>query len=181
MPIQQAKRFRGKINIQKPKPSHYERQRFYALAKPWFISKYKGKTTVDLCRGFDEKIWGRNEEENPLQRIIANELRDQFYKSRLIAFLHANTLSSDDFFNARVLYHRQNMKLEKIGRKTLEMAVEGTPFEAVLELFISRNMIVFSPEPEVQKLMRVTKRVPQLILLGNSGFGFDGNILNVYF
>lgn len=173
-PFMQAKRFRGKINIQKPRKSHYERQLFFDLAKPILPSKYKNKQLVELCGGPYERR-KRDDEEIALQRILANEVREKLDNSRLVAFFHANPMENDNLFKAKVLFHRQNMKLDSLGRKTMEMAVEGSKYEAILSLFVSRNMVLFSPEAKILPMMKINKKFPQLTLLAGI---YEGQFLS---
>ncbi|CAG2064760.1 unnamed protein product [Timema podura] len=57
------------------------------------------------------------------------------------------------------------MHLKIYGRNTLKMAVENTRYEVVLKLFESHNLVVFSAEPQVGKLLKLLKKIPQLTLL----------------
>lgn len=76
-------------------------------------------------------------------------------------------MSQEDQFKAYVLFKKQKMHFKQYGKKTLEMAVKGTPYEVILDFYVSQNMTVFSPEPAINKMLRITKKFPQLILLGN--------------
>ncbi|RZC41131.1 hypothetical protein BDFB_009095 [Asbolus verrucosus] len=76
-----------------------------------------------------------------------------------------NPMSSDDQYKAYVMFFKEKMHFKNYGKKTLELAVKGTKFETVLDFYVSRNMTVFSPEPEIKKLLKITKRFPQLVLL----------------
>ncbi|XP_018574938.1 39S ribosomal protein L10, mitochondrial [Anoplophora glabripennis] len=161
--MKQFKRFRGKINIQKPKPPHFERATFLALAKPYYINPNKGKLKVELCEGVDATK--SKDVDNPFQRIIAQELYRWFTSSRLVVFYHLNPMSSEDQFKAYALFKKQKMHFKQYGKKTLEVAVKGTPYEVVLDFYVSQNMTVFSPEPDIKKMLNITKKFPQLILL----------------
>ncbi|EFA04041.1 large ribosomal subunit protein uL10m [Tribolium castaneum] len=162
-PLVQAKRFRGKINIQRPKPVHRERSIMMTLTNPFFISTKKGKTPIDLCTKSQDKIV--KDEHNPYQQIIAGELRMWFNTSRLIAFYHLNPMKSDQRFKAYAMFKKSDMLFKQYGKKTLEIAVKDTKFEPVLDFYVSQNIMVFSPQPEVKKLLKITKRFPQLVLL----------------
>lgn len=61
---------------------------------------------------------------------------------------------------------KQNMHLKQYGKKIVRMALEETEYEPVLMLFTSRNFMVFSEEPQVTKLLKLKKRMPQFILMG---------------
>lgn len=44
-------------------------------------------------------------------------------------------------------------------------ALQGTKFESTLPLFNSKNCIVFSPEENLNKLQKIVRKVPQIVLL----------------
>ncbi|CAH1955864.1 unnamed protein product [Acanthoscelides obtectus] len=163
-PLIQLKRYRGKINLRRPRAPHFEKAAFLALTKPWFISTKKDKKPFDLCQGFKKER--TQEEDNPFQKIIAQELYRWFTTSRLVVFYHHNPMNSDDEFMAYCMFKKENMHFKKYGKKTLEMAIKGTPYEAVLDFYVSQNMTVFSPEPEIKKMLKITKKFRQLVLLG---------------
>ncbi|KAF2898671.1 hypothetical protein ILUMI_07505 [Ignelater luminosus] len=162
-PFLQPKRLKSKINVQKPKAPHHEKATFLAFTKPIFLNPNYEKRPIELCTK-GEQLW-KKDEDNPFQRIIAGELLRWFQSSRLVVFYHMNPMSSDDQFKAYALFQKQKMHFKNYGKETLRMALEGTPYESVLDFYISRNMIVFSPELEVKKLLKVSKKFPQLILL----------------
>lgn len=119
-----------------------------------------------MCRGHvDQK---KQEEDNPLQRIIAKELYEHFRNSRLVIFYHHNPAKAYSEFNAFAMFKKENMHYKNYGKKTMEMAVKGTPYEPVLDFYVSQNMTLFSPEPEIKKVLKITKKFPQLVVLGNS-------------
>ncbi|KAF5299939.1 hypothetical protein FQA39_LY11312 [Lamprigera yunnana] len=157
-----AKRLRSKINIQKPKPPHHLKATFLALTQPRFISPNLYKKQIDLC---DKNVVEDKEVDNPFQRIIAEELFRWFKSSRLIAFYHMNPMSADQQFKAYAQFKKESMHFQVYGKATMEMAIKNTPYEAALSLYVSRNVTVFSPKPEIKTLLRVSKKYPQITLL----------------
>ncbi|KAJ3633844.1 hypothetical protein MTP99_010765 [Tenebrio molitor] len=172
-PLIQAKRFRGKINIQRPKPVHFERARYVALTQPYFLNPNKDKKPIELCNKYEDKMI--EEVDNPFQRIIAEELRNRFNESRLVAFYHVNPMKSDQQFKAQIMFKKENMYFRTYGKKTLKLALENTKYESVLDFYVSQNVTVFSPEPEIKKLLKLTKKFPQLVLLAAI---FEGKFIN---
>ncbi|CAG9766065.1 unnamed protein product [Ceutorhynchus assimilis] len=164
-PLIQFKRFRGKINIQRPRPPHFEKAKYLALTKPWYLPKNFGKTNVELCSKSETLLYKKQEERNIFQEIIAQELNRWFTTSKLIAFCHYNSMSKEQEFDAYLQFKNAKMHFKQYGKKTLELAVKGTPYETVLDFYISRNLTIFSPEPEIKKLLRVLKKFPQLVLM----------------
>lgn len=160
----QSQRFRGKINIQKPKAPHFERAKYLALTTPYFAKKDSTASIIQLCSKNEKHK--KEEVENPFQNIIAKELLQLFESSKLIGFFHKNPMNAEQDFKAKVLFKRQNMHFRNFGKKTLQIAVAGTPYESVLDFYCSHNMFVFSPEPEIKKMIAVARKFPQLVFLG---------------
>lgn len=158
----QSKRFRGKINIQRPRAPHFVKAKFLELTKPYFPKI--NPELVNVCNLKNEKT--KKEIDNPFQRIIAGELRDSFFNSKLIGFFHKNSISAERIFIATNLFKKNGMILKTYGKTTLEMAVSGTQFDTVLQFYCSQNMIMLSPEPDIKKMFTIAKKFPELIFLG---------------
>lgn len=156
-PLLQFQRFRAKINIQRPRQPHYERARVIAVTTP----RYPEPPKTTNC--FEKK--SRTVQENPYNDIIAREVYNWLNNSKMVGIFHINSIKSDDYFDARVLLHKQNMQLKQYGQKIIRKAVEGNRFEAILPLFDAQTCLVFSPEPRVSQLLKITRKIPQMLLL----------------
>lgn len=159
----QAKRHKAKINLRRPQKPHFERALFLTLTKPKFPSKLKEKTILELC-GFNERK--QKEVVNPYERFIAADILDNFKSSRLIMFCHKNPMNCDEEHLITRQLIKNNFRMQVYGKKTMKMALEGTPYEAVLSLFVSHSAIVFSPETNVKKCLQICRKSPSLIILG---------------
>ncbi|PNF29747.1 hypothetical protein B7P43_G11200 [Cryptotermes secundus] len=158
-------RFRKRINIQRPAAPHYEKAKVLKVCKPYYLNPREGMSLADLCEKPIE-VQPRNEDvENPYERILAREVLNWFNHSRLVAFFHSNPISAEDRFRTNIMLKKQNMYLKQYGKKVMRMALEDTKYEPVLTLFVSRNFMVFSPELQVGKLLKLNRRIPQLILM----------------
>lgn len=157
------KRYKGKINLRKPQKPHFERALFLTLTRPKIESKLKYKTMLDLCSFNEPK---RTEIDNPYERFIAAEILENFKSSKLIVFCHKNPMNKDDRKEVIRLFIKSNMHLEIYGKKTMKMALEGTPYETVLSFYNSHNAIIFSPEVDIKKCLKICKKYPSLIVLG---------------
>lgn len=119
---------------------------------------------TELCKGHKDQK--QQDEENPFQRFIAQDLNGYLKTSRLVIFYHQNPAPADNDFNAFAMFKKENMLLKKYGRKTMEMAVMGTPYEAVLDFYVSHNKTLFCPEPQIKKVLKISKKFPHLVILG---------------
>lgn len=161
----QAKRYKAKINLRKPQKPHFERALLLTLTRPKFENKLKNKTALELC-GFNEVK--KVDIDNPYERFIATEILENFKASKLILFCHRNPMSSEETAEARRTFIKNNMLMEVYGKKTMNIALEGTPYESVLSFYISHNALVFSPETNVKKCLQICRKFTGLIPLGNN-------------
>lgn len=104
--------------------------------------------------------------ENPYERIIAREVYNWFGHSKFIGIFHLNSITQEDLFKVRVELHNKSITLKSYGPNIMKMALTNTEFENTLPLFGSSFCIAFAPETKnLKDILRVTKKVPQLILL----------------
>lgn len=164
-PILHLKRFRGKINIQRPRQPHYDRALFNAVTQPLIPEQtvyekcYKNELTPTATISRKPKV------HNPYELIIAKDIENWFNKSKMIAVFHMNSINSDDIFKARVAFHKENMQLKSYGKPLMQMALYNSRYKEMLPLFSTKNCIIFSQEQNVDKLLKISKKIPQLILL----------------
>lgn len=153
--------------MRKPQKPHFDKAVLLTLTKPKFESKLKQRTLLEIC---DWKTAKKADVDNPYERIIAAEILENFKTSKQILFCHRNTFSKDDIAQVARLFKKSNMHMEIYGKKTMKMALEGTPYEGVLSFYISQNAIVFSPEINIKKSLQICKKYPNLIVLGKVSF-----------
>ncbi|XP_053695949.1 39S ribosomal protein L10, mitochondrial isoform X2 [Sabethes cyaneus] len=159
-PLLSLKRFRGKINIQRPRAPHYERARVLELVKPI----YKEPEFNAPC--FDTKKEKLAVVENTYEKIIAREVRNWLDQSSIVAFIHLNSIKQEDFFKAQVALHRYQMSVKVYGKSIIRQAVENTKYEAIQPLFLTKTALVFGPdETKVKQLLNVLKKTPQFVLV----------------
>lgn len=162
-PLVQAQRNRGKINIQRPKKPHFLRQLEMDLTIP--ILPKREIDPIEKCITEKTKKKTITSLENPYLRIIANDCRNWFDQSKLIAIFHVNPISGEDMFKLQVPLYKSNMHVKRWGKRTLEMAFENTGYKALMPLFQSQTLIVFSPEVQVGKLLKIVRKTPQIVFL----------------
>lgn len=159
--LAQFVRYRGKINIQRPRPPCYEKARIIEATKPIYMDKM---TNVPCIANIKKHLNGV-EIENPYERLIAKEAKNWFDSSKTILFFHQNSIASEDQFNAKVAFHKNSMTYKVYSRKILSLALEGSKFEGILPFFTSHNSIVFSPHIDISPVLKIVKKIPQMILL----------------
>ncbi|XP_055710906.1 39S ribosomal protein L10, mitochondrial [Phlebotomus papatasi] len=160
-PLVLARRFRGKINIQRPRKPHYTRALVEAVTQPIYE---KPVLSLEACK--KKKAKSEETEINPYSEIIAKEILNWFNHSRCTAIYHLNSVNAEDWFNAKVLFHRLNMHLKAYPKQAITLALSGSKYEEILPVFDARCALVFSPDGQPSKLMKISKKVPQIILIG---------------
>uniref|UniRef100_A0A182MWV4 Large ribosomal subunit protein uL10m n=1 Tax=Anopheles culicifacies TaxID=139723 RepID=A0A182MWV4_9DIPT len=161
-PLLTFRRFRGKINIQRPRPPHYERARVLEIIKPYYKKPEFNAPCVDAERLKQSKMV-----DNPYETIIAREARNWFEHSNLVALLHVNSIKQEDMFKVQVALHRHNITVKVYGKSIMRKAVADTKYEAILPLFEAKTAIIFSPESQkIKQILNVLKKTPQLVLMG---------------
>lgn len=167
----QCKRFRGKINIQKPRPPFYSRKLFNAVTEP----VYPRKTAIDLCNEKQalkqlEKRHGEKNLLHPYESILAKDLLGFFDSAKMILICHKNSMSGFEYFNFKVAMHKQNVATKYYGRKIIKAAIEDTKFHGMLPLLMqtSHNCMLFSDEWNIGAVIKVLKKQPKMILLAGS-------------
>lgn len=88
-----------------------------------------------------------------------------FAHSPLVAIYHINSISAEEMFKARVAFFKQNMHLKAYSRSVMRMALADTRWANCLPLFDGKNCVVFSTEQKLPALLKISRRIPQMVLL----------------
>jgi len=161
----QTKRFRGKINIQRPRAPHFERAVFNAATEPIFLKV----PVVQQCR---QKMLARLEDgprekrTHPYERILAREIRERFDSSAMILVCHLNSIKEYDLFKIRVPLHQKGVTLKRYGPRLIKIALRETRYESMLPLLESSYCLLLSPEKNINHVLPILRKTQKLILLG---------------
>ncbi|XP_025197864.1 39S ribosomal protein L10, mitochondrial [Melanaphis sacchari] len=164
-----------RVNVQKPrKPDHYR-----AVIETISIPKYPWPKPSDMpwserCPKPFSKAF-KQIENNPYENILAKELRELFEQSAMVAIFHKNPVKGEIDFKTKKTFKMAGMEHVVYGKSTLNLALADTNYAAVLDLFQSHSSIVFSSTSQVPKLLKITKKMPHLILLATI---IDGKLLS---
>ncbi|BES89708.1 ribosomal protein, L10 [Nesidiocoris tenuis] len=166
-----------RVNVQRPRPPHYDRALALAVLKPQYApSPYLNLPKSETCKKAEEDVQYKTRPDNPLERIYARELRHWLETKKFAAFLHSNPIAGDELFDTRVKLKKEGMTLEVYSKHTVKLAVADSPYEAILQLYVAHNAIVFSDEPKVGKLLKIMKKIPQFVVLAGM---VEGRLLSV--
>lgn len=121
---------------------------------------------IDLCTKEEIKPYEKEEEQNVFQEIIAGEMKRYLQTAKLIAFCHANPIPKEQWNQAFAALHLKKMYMRQYGRKTVQIGVKGTPYEAILDFYVSQNLMIFCTEADFKTLLKILKKFPHFVLLG---------------
>ncbi|KAG8041463.1 hypothetical protein G9C98_002756 [Cotesia typhae] len=169
------KRFRGKINITKPKKLHYARAVMDQFVTPFYEATRPPTPIWELCENANKKNKAL-EAPHPYDQIIARECLNWYNNSRMIAFFHMNPTKARDELDMRIQIRKSNMYLKYYGKSIYKLALKNSRFEAVIPLFSAPGRIIFSAEPNVPALMKILKQNPHMILMAGI---LDGVLLSI--
>lgn len=160
-----SRRFRGKINIQKPRAPHYQRQLLIDISKPVYGKPEYLLPDIVLCTK-NKVERNRVVIDNPFERILAKECLDWFNTSKMVLFLHMNSISMEDKLPIYGNLKKNKIHLRTYGKKIVQMATEGTRYEAVNHLFTSHQNIIFGQPENIVKTLKILRKAPQMVVLG---------------
>lgn len=162
-PFLVAKRFRGKINIQRPRKPHFERQLLIDLSKPVYGPPKYTLPEIAFCNAGVNR--SKKVIDNPFERILATECLNWFNVSKMVVFLHMNSISMEDKTPIFSTLKKNDMHLRSYGKKIVSMATKGTRYESVNHLFTSHQNVIFGQPDKADKLFKILKKTPQMVVM----------------
>eukprot|EP00088_Acartia_fossae_P032513 TRINITY_DN33280_c0_g1_i1.p1 TRINITY_DN33280_c0_g1~~TRINITY_DN33280_c0_g1_i1.p1 ORF type:complete len:262 (+),score=9.97 TRINITY_DN33280_c0_g1_i1:51-836(+) len=166
-------RFR-QVRISKPKRAPWFRQNLLEISKPAWTSEVPIDDVWIDCeyakKEEERREW--NDEVNKLEEFYVREMVEQFEKSRMIAFFHANPMSRNSFRTAWQNGRRIGMELKEYHHRVGKAGLRGTQWENCLHFWfqfpgeMNLQPILFSPNLQPDKLLKYEKKVPEFHLLG---------------
>lgn len=165
-PLLASVRHKARINIQKPKQPHWEKARFQRLTQPQLPDPERLLLAPhDGC--FHAVEVQREQQANPLEVLIGNQLRETCENARLMVFFHRNSMSMGEIHKAWQMLRRGGFTYHKLfNNRIAEHAFSDSRLSAVLQLCRSHTSLVTCPEPRVAQLLKLQKRLPQLVVIG---------------
>ncbi|XP_076242161.1 large ribosomal subunit protein uL10m-like [Calliopsis andreniformis] len=170
--LYQQKRFRGKINIKKPK-IFYKNKVLNELLTPFYINPNKDKTLEEFCS--EANVVRVEKELGPYDKILVKDIRNWFDNSKMIACVHVNSIYQEDLFEIEVPLRRANMYFKRYGRHLMNAAIEDTPYEGLKPLISNFSAWIFSPDINVTALQKIIKKTTKLYTIGGA---LEGYVLN---
>lgn len=161
--LYQQKRFRGKINIRKPK-IFYKKAVVNQIVKPIYINPHAGKSLEELC--LNRRVSSVKRELSPYEKIISREVRNWLDKSRMTACLHVNSMPERDVFDVKVPLFRANMYLKRYSSNIVLDAIRDSPYQGITPLIGKYTWFVFSPDVNVAPLQKIIRSCKKMFTMG---------------
>lgn len=156
-----------RVNLRKLRPPHYDAAKIEKVLSVQIPKPYDIDFPDFLkCRKPLKNIFAKNKEENPYERILANELFQQFENSKMIMFMHLNPASGEDFYRSIKTFKKAEMDLIQRSKTTVKMAVENTKYLPIMSLFHSHTIMVCSAAVQIDTVFKLLKKMPFYVLLG---------------
>jgi len=151
-------RFR-RIQSRNPSDPHYARKAMIEACKPIMPAQEK------IC-GLNKTTTKLEFEPHPYNALRAKKLRVEFEESRMILFYHRNPAKAEDErLIHNMLFKKQFFLKRGYNNETLRLAIKGSRFETAYPFTESTNGLVVSPTADLKTLLRMSRRMPQYILL----------------
>ena len=162
-------RYRKAIYPRKYVEPDFVRKQMLAVCEPIFPSDKRQPS--DTCYNLVPKP---QREIHPYDRLLAEDMKQELSSSRMICFFHANVMTNREKKQFSNLFQHEDMYLRYYNQDVAQLAMEGTKYHSAYHLchrqqdwVVSQrdNSYLFSSEPQVTKLLKLTKKCPQLILM----------------
>uniref|UniRef100_A0A8D0HRK2 Large ribosomal subunit protein uL10m n=1 Tax=Sphenodon punctatus TaxID=8508 RepID=A0A8D0HRK2_SPHPU len=141
------------------KPMHLERQKLMAVTE--YIPP-KPAIPERCLKPLVKKI----EEETGYERLVRRQAVEAFRESRMITVCQYNSLSNDDMLMLRHQLRKHNIHVKFFPNEIIIPFLLESKYVNLLPLFVGRNIVLVSPETKAKEMLRMLKRVPQIVLLG---------------
>uniref|UniRef100_A0A8C9EP51 Large ribosomal subunit protein uL10m n=1 Tax=Pavo cristatus TaxID=9049 RepID=A0A8C9EP51_PAVCR len=133
------------------KAMHFQRQKLMAVTE--YIAPRPA--VPERCLAPRRKEYG-------YARLLRQQVEEAFRNNRMIAVCQYNSMSGEDMMLMRHYLRKHNIEVKFIVRPVLSQS----RYKNLLPLFVSRNILLVSPETKAKEMLRVLKGVPQVNLLG---------------
>ena len=115
----------------------------------------------------------QEKEIHPYDKLLAEDMKLELSSSRMICFFHTNIMTNREKKECSNHFQHEDMYLRYYNEDVAQLALNGTKYQNALHLCRTSDWVtlkkdvtlLFSAEPQVSKLLKVTKKCPQLILM----------------
>ncbi|CAG0918993.1 unnamed protein product, partial [Notodromas monacha] len=165
-------RFGRKPRITKPRPSHTYRALVEHIVQPKYVDFVKSlppNETCELNAHYQSVTAAVETNVTKYETLLAREALMKFQSSQLTLIFHRNKMEGWDYFDASLALHKCGIKVEAIGKKILQIALDGTKYSNILPIFTGHQLIGFGMEKSdpksVKAIFKALRRTPGVVLM----------------
>ena len=97
---------------------------------------------------------------------MAQQCRQVLTAAPLVAVFHSDGLSLDETAGLRRRLHKVGLSLRVYGNQVVREALAGTWLAGLEPLLVGQNLYAVADRPAVAELLKATRRLPKIHLLG---------------
>uniref|UniRef100_A0A8V0ZP71 Large ribosomal subunit protein uL10m n=1 Tax=Gallus gallus TaxID=9031 RepID=A0A8V0ZP71_CHICK len=143
------------------KAMHFQRQKLMAVTE--YIAPRPA--VPERCLAPRRKV-EEEEEEYGYARLLRQQVEEAFRDNRMIAVCQYNSMPGEDMVLMRHYLRKHNIEVKFVLNEIVRPVLSQSRYKNLLPLFVSRNILLVSPETKAKEMLRVLKGVPQVNLLG---------------
>uniref|UniRef100_A0A8C3LKT5 Large ribosomal subunit protein uL10m n=1 Tax=Chrysolophus pictus TaxID=9089 RepID=A0A8C3LKT5_CHRPC len=144
------------------KAMHFQRQKLMAVTE--YIAPRPA--VPERCLPAKRKAEEEEEEEYGYARLLRRQVEEVFRDSRMVAVCQYNSMPGEDMVLMRHYLRKHNIEVKFVLNEIIRPVLSQSRYKNLLPLFVSRNILLVSPETKAKEMLRVLKGVPQVNLLG---------------
>ncbi|XP_071942206.1 large ribosomal subunit protein uL10m-like isoform X2 [Antedon mediterranea] len=153
------------VNTRKKKPMHIMRAKLMKVTE--WREKPDYRPAGLLCdRIAAKKIVEVEPEENLALEFEAREFYKLLSSSKMVAVFHNNGINMQTKTNLQKKLMKANIQVHIIANDAAKLGTDGTEFANMQRLFIGSNLYAVSDKPNVKELLKATRKVPSILLIG---------------
>ncbi|XP_042750311.1 39S ribosomal protein L10, mitochondrial [Lagopus muta] len=163
LPALQLVRRASKAVTRHWKAMHFQRQKLMAVTE--YIAPRPA--VPERCLPAKRKAEKEEEEEEyGYARLLRRQVEEVFRDNRMVAVCQYNYMPGEDMVLMRHYLRKHNIEVKFVLNEIVRPVLSQSRYKNLLPLFVSRNILLVSPETKAKEMLRILKGVPQINLLG---------------
>jgi ribosomal protein L10 len=161
---------RTKVNIKHPRPVHLPRRILEAVTQPVYptqlrdpskvcsILKYEKYNSVSQVSSADQK--------KSYEAFLVGEARKVFQKNQMVIAFQPESMDARKKTAVSNILHHKGLSLIFFPVNIMMTAIDGSKWHNMKILLHNPTALIVSEKPLVKDLLNVSKKIPELTLLG---------------
>ncbi|XP_070570530.1 large ribosomal subunit protein uL10m-like [Ptychodera flava] len=142
----------------------------FVKAKMVAFTQYKppvdDRSLAEMCANQQVPTEETEKKINPWEELLKREAREMLEQNQLVAVLHDSGLSAEEKKKFGRKLRKQGLQLRWYPNMVMRQTLQESRYVNMTSLAVSTNLYVAGDEPKVKELIKITKTVPKVFLLG---------------